>query len=191
MMGRKFLPRGAAALALAAAAVALLAGCGSDSEGDLREWMAELRATTRPRALKVTEPTQFLPQDYEGADGVDPFNPQKLTQALRRDSEQSSANASLIAPELARRKEPLEAYPLDAMKMVGSLDKEGQPTALINVDKLLYQVKVGNHLGQNYGRIVAITETEVRLREIVQDPGGDWVERTTTLELQEGSGEKK
>ena len=94
MMGRKFLPRGAAALALAAAAVALLAGCGSDSEGDLREWMAELRATTRPRALKVTEPTQFLPQDYEGADGVDPFNPQKLTQALRRDSEQSSANAS-------------------------------------------------------------------------------------------------
>ena len=75
--------------------------------------------------------------------------------------------------------------------MVGSLNKEGQPTALINVDKLLYQVKVGNHLGQNYGRIVAITETEVRLREIVQDPGGDWVERTTTLELQEGSGEKK
>jgi len=153
--------------------------------------MADLRATTKPRVTPLSEPKQFVPQDYVAQAGVDPFNPQKLTQALRRESAQTSANASLIAPEMARRKEPLEAYPLDAMKMVGSLNKSGSPTALISVDKLLYQVRVGNYLGQNYGKIMAITETNVQLREIVQDSSGDWVERMATLELQEGSGEKK
>jgi len=169
----------------------VVSGCVGDGQDELREWMANLRATTKPRAMQITEPKQFVPSDYVAATGVDPFNAQKLTQALRRESSQSSANASLIAPEMARRKEPLEAYPLDAIKMVGSLNKEGLPTALISVDKLLYQVRVGNHLGQNYGKIMAITETTIELREIVQDPSGDWVERMAKLELQEGSGEKK
>lgn len=173
------------------AALLALGGCGSDGQDELRAWMAQLRATTKPRALQITEPKQFVPTDYQADSGADPFNPQKLTQALRRDAGQSAANLALIAPEMARRREPLEAYPLDAMRMVGSLNKEGMPTALISVDKLLYQVRVGDHLGQNYGKIVAIKETEVQLREIVQDAAGDWVERMTRLELQEGSGEKK
>ena len=166
------------------AAIAL-GGCAGDGQEELREWMAQLRATTKPRAMQITEPKQFVPSDYVAASGVDPFNPQKLTQALRRESSQSATNASLIAPEMARRKEPLEAYPLDAMKMVGSLNKEGMPTALISVDKLLYQVKPGNYLGQNYGKIVKVGEAEVVLREIVQDAAGEWIERTATLQLQE------
>jgi type IV pilus assembly protein PilP len=92
----------------------------------------------------------------------------------------------LIAPELARRKEPLEAFPLDSMAMVGSLDKAGVATALLKVDSLIYQVKVGNYLGQNYGKVVKITETAIQLREIVQDATGDWTERMTMLDLQEG-----
>jgi len=168
-----------------------LGGCGSDGQDELRAWMAQLRATTKPRALQITEPKQFVPTDYPANSGADPFSPQKLTQALRRDSGQSAANMALIAPEMARRREPLEAYPLDSMRMVGSLNKEGIPTALISVDKLLYQVRVGDHLGQNYGKVMAINETGVQLREIVQDATGDWVERTTKLDLQEGSGEKK
>ena len=71
--------------------------------------------------------------------------------------------------------------------MVGSLIKLGQPVALVRVDNLLYQVRVGNYLGQNYGRITKISETEVALREIVQDAAGEWIERTATLQLQEGS----
>src|SRR6202008_810544 len=106
---------------------------------------------------------------YTQEGSTEPFSNLKLAQALKRDSAQASANASLVAPELARRKEPLEAYPLDAMKMVGSLIKEGQPVALLKVDNLLYQVKPGNYLGQNYGKIVKVSETEVTLREIVQD----------------------
>jgi type IV pilus assembly protein PilP len=92
---------------------------------------------------------------------------------------------SLLASELNRRKEPLEAYPVDSMSMVGSVNKQGQPVALLRVETLLYQVKLGDHLGQNYGKIVKISETDVVLREIVQDAAGEWIERTSTLQLQE------
>lgn len=163
-----------------------LFGCGSSGEDDLRQWMSELRATTKPRVTPLTEPKQFLPQSYTADPGVEPFNSLKLTQALRRDSTQLASNAALIAPEMARRKEPLEAYPLDVMAMVGSLDKRGAPTALLKVDNLLYQVRVGNYIGQNYGKITRINESSIQLREIVQDATGDWIERTATLDLQEG-----
>ena len=125
-----------------------------------------------------------MPDATEGE--IEPFDKLKLLQALRRDSAQVAGNAGLVAPELARRKEPLESFTLDTMAMVGSLDKVGKPTALLRVDNLLYQVQVGHYLGQNYGRITAITETAIQLREIVQDASGDWVERATSLELQEG-----
>lgn len=167
-------------------AIAFLCGCGPSGEDELRSWMEELRATTRSRVTPLTEPKQFIPQNYLVESGVDPYNIAKLTQALRRDSAQSVTNASLVAPEMARRKQPLEAYPLDTMAMVGSLNKTGTPTALLSVDKLLYQVRVGDYLGQNYGKIVKITETGIQLREIVQDATGDWIERMTALDLQEG-----
>jgi type IV pilus assembly protein PilP len=92
-----------------------------------------------------------------------------------------------MAPELARRKEALEGFPLDAVMMVGSLNKEGRPVALIKVDNLLYQVRPGTYLGQNYGRVMKISETEITLREIVQDAVGEWVERPSSLQLQERS----
>ncbi|MBS0292751.1 MAG: pilus assembly protein PilP [Proteobacteria bacterium] len=178
-------------LLLALVGLLILSGCGSSDEDELRHWMADLRATTKPRITPLKEPKQFLPEDYAGDKGMDPFNPIKLTQALRRESSETAANATLIAPEMARRKEPLEAYPLDAVKMVGSLNKTGVPTALVSVDKLLYQVRAGNYLGQNYGKIVGISETNMRIREIVQDSTGDWVERMTTLDLQEGNEVRK
>lgn len=162
-----------------------LLGCGSSGDDELRQWMSELRATTKPKVTPLTEPKQFLPQTYAMDSGVEPFNSIKLTQALRRESTQSASNAALIAPEMARRKEPLESYPLDVMAMVGSLDKKGAPTALLKVDNLLYQVRVGNYIGQNYGRITKITENSIQLREIVQDATGDWIERAVSLDLQE------
>jgi type IV pilus assembly protein PilP len=71
------------------------------------------------------------------------------------------------------------------MSMVGSVNKQGKPFALLRVDNLLYQVKVGDYLGQNYGRITKIDETEIAMREIVQDAAGEWIERPATLQLQE------
>lgn len=164
----------------------LLSGCGPTGEDELRVWMAEQRANTKPTVQPLTEPKKFIPEPY-AQDGVaDPFNQIKLTQALRRDSNQAASNAVLIAPEMARRKESLEAFPLDSIVMVGSLNKSDSPTALVKIDNLIYQVKVGNYLGQNYGKIVRITESSIQLREIVQDATGDWVERTALLDLQEG-----
>ena len=71
------------------------------------------------------------------------------------------------------------------MAMVGSVMRNGRPYALLKVDNLLYQVKLGDYLGQNYGQITRITETELALREIVQDAAGEWIERSSALQLQE------
>lgn len=166
--------------------VLLLQGCFTSGEDELRQWMVELRANTRPHVAPLKEPKQFKPETYALDGLLEPFNAVRLTQALRKDSMKASASAALVAPEMNRRKEPLEAYPLDAMVMVGSLNKSGLPTALLKIDNLLYQVRVGGYLGQSYGRITSITENAIVLREIVQDATGDWVERQTTLDLQEG-----
>jgi len=169
------------------AATALSACEGSDSE-EIQKWMAEQRANTKPKITPIPEPKQFQPEAYDQEAQVEPFSNQKLAMALRRDTQQqSTASAALLEPELNRRKEPLEAYPLDAMAMVGSLIKQGQPVALIRVDKLLYQVRPGNYLGQNYGKITKVGESEVVLRELVQDAAGEWIERVATLQLQEKS----
>jgi type IV pilus assembly protein PilP len=179
MMARTFL--------LVSMAVVVLAGCVGSDQDELQQWMTDQRNQTKPRIEPISEPTKFVPQAYNQEAAVDPFSNQKLTIALKRDSNQATANAALIAPELARRREALEAFPLDAISMVGSLNKEGKPVALVKVDNLLYQVRSGNYLGQNYGRITKISETEVSLREIVQDASGEWIERTASLQLQEGS----
>ena len=162
-----------------------LSACDSDQE-DLQRWMAEQRAQVKPSVPRITEPKKFTPQTYTEASSFEPFNMLKLTQALRRESNQPSTS-ELIAPELARRKEPLEAFPLDSMAMVGSMNRNGQPVALLRVDKLLYKVRVGEYLGLNYGRITRINETEIALREIVQDAAGEWIERVATLQLQESA----
>lgn len=175
-----------ALIVLLTTAVAGLAGCGSSGQEELQQWMTDQRNATKPSVKPLSAPSKFSPETYTQDGSIEPFSIQKLTQALKRDSNQVTANAALIAPELSRRKEPLEASPLDAIVMVGSLIKVGQPVALVRVDNLVYQVKPGNYLGQNYGRITKVTETSVALREIVQDAAGEWIERAATLQLLEG-----
>ena len=175
-------------LLLVLTAAAALSACEGSEHEEINRWMAEQRAVTKPQVQPIPEPKKFTPQDYTQETGVEPFSQVKLTQALKRDAQQAgSASAALLAPELNRRKEPLEAYPLDSMVMVGSLMKTGHPVALIKVDNLLYQVKPGNYLGQNYGRITKVGESEVVLRELVQDAAGEWIERNASLQLQEKS----
>ncbi len=165
----------------------LLAGCADSDVDELQQWMVEQRAQTKPRITPIPEPKRFTPQGYVQDTGVEPFSLQRLTQALRQESAGANANAALVAPELSRRKEPLESVPLDSVKMVGSLNKAGQLVALVKVDNLLYQVRLGNYLGQNFGRITKVSETEIVLREIVQDAAGEWIERPAALQLQERS----
>ena len=174
-------------LTVAFSSAVLLSACGSSDQEEMQAWMSEQRAQTKPSVQPIPEPKKFTPQAYTQEAATDPFSNLKLTQALKRESAQSTSNAALVAPELSRRKEPLESFPLDSMKMVGSLMKEGLPVALVRVDNLLYQVRLGNYLGQNYGKILKVGETEVVLREIVQDAAGEWIERAATLQLQERS----
>jgi type IV pilus assembly protein PilP len=164
-----------------------LIGCAGSSGDELREWMAQQKSQTFPKVVPLAEPKQFKPETYSETTEFDPYSIKKLTLALKKDAAQASSNAALLEPELARRKEPLEEFPLDTIALVGSMVRDGKPVALVTVGKLLYQVRQGDHLGQNYGRITKIVETEVTLREIVQDAAGEWIERTASLQLQERS----
>lgn len=163
----------------------LLGGCSSASDDELQQWMVQQKNQTFPKVKPISEPKQFKPEGYNQVTEFDPFSNKKLAMALKKDGAQAALNGALLAPELARRKEPLEEYPLDAIALVGSMQRAGQPVALVTVGKLLYQVRPGEHLGQNYGRVTKITETELTLREIVQDATGEWVERMASLQLQE------
>jgi type IV pilus assembly protein PilP len=159
----------------------VLAGCSARQE-ELRGWMDQQRREVKPNVTPLAAPKKFDPEPYSSAQAVDPFSSQKLSVAIKQEARQTN---SLFSAELNRRKEPLEAYPLDSMSMVGSVARGGQPFALLRVDSLLYQVKVGDYLGQNYGRVTRIAETEVTLREVVQDAAGEWIERPASLQLQE------
>ncbi len=163
----------------------MLGACSSASDDELHQWMTQQKNQTFPKVAPISEPKQFKPENYSQVTEFDPFSNKKLTMALKKDDVRSSLGGALLAPELARRKEPLEEFPLDTITLVGSLLRGGQPVALVTVGRLLYQVRPGEYLGQNYGRITKITETELTLREIVQDASGEWVERMASLQLQE------
>ncbi len=162
-------------------AAALLAGC-TPGQDELQAWMDQQRREVQPTVQPIAAPKRFDPQPYSAANGIDPFSTQKLTVAIKQEARQPN---SILAAEINRRREPLEAFPLDAMTMVGSLVRTGRAFALLRVDNLLYQVKAGDYLGQNYGKITRVTETSVTLREIVQDAAGEWIERPSSLQLQE------
>lgn len=166
------------------AAVVFMAGCSTSEDEELTQWMTDQRNSLTPVTQTVTEPKKFEPETYSSNDKLEPFSVQKLTMGMRSDSSNLVMNTSLISPELARRKEYLESFPLDTMSLVGSLLRDGKKVALVRVDKMLYQVKAGAYLGQNFGKVLSVSEGELVLREIVQDSSGEWTERKVTLLLQ-------
>lgn len=181
------LSRLAGARRLLLAGCCALAACGDSGPNDITTWMAEQGATLKPRVAAIEEPKVFLPEPYVRAALPDPFDITKLTGGSLGGGGRSDASSALLDAELQRRKEPLEAFPLDSAKMVGVLQRGSTTVALIKIDALLYQLAKGAYLGQNYGKVVSIVENSITLREIVQDGAGEWIERNTTLELQEGT----
>lgn len=172
--------RAAAGLALACSV--LLGGCASDQD-ELRGWMDNVRATTQPIRETIAEPTRFEPFRYDNLALVDPFSSAKMQAAYDRLIQRAKGG---LSPDLNRRREPLESYPLEQIQMVGHLSSGSQNYALLQADTLIYQAKVGSYAGQNFGLITRVSESEVKLKELVQDAAGDWVERETALQLQEG-----
>ena len=165
---------------------ALIAGCSISGDSEIQAWMADMRQGMKPTTQPVPEPKEFLPYVYESRGAVDPFDPQKILMAVAR-QQQARASASSIKPDLDRRREVLEGYPLDQVRMVGHMRQAGASVALLETNGVTHMVRVGNYVGQNFGLITRIAETEVQLKEIVQDAAGEWVERPARLELQEAS----
>ena len=158
-----------------------LFGCGDGGIQSVSEWMKEVRQQTRVSIKPLSEPKKFTPFAYDAKGREDPYSPNKLAVALAK----SKKDTGSIRPDLDRRREALESYPLDNLRMVGTLEKPGLTYALLQADKSVFQVKVGNYIGQNLGMVTKITDAEVELKEIIQDASGEWVEREAKLELQE------
>ena len=167
-------------LMMMAAALAL-SGCAND-QSELRAWMEQVRASTPPVQERIEEPKRFEPFRYDNVAQVDPFSLEKMAVVL----ESSHKPGGGLKPDLNRRREVLESYPLDTIRMVGRLASGRQNHALLQVDRIVYQARVGNYAGQNFGVITRISDDEVLLRELVQDAAGDWVHRESKLQLQEG-----
>lgn len=166
---------------LIAVATLLLAACGGAEHEELRAWVKEQDNMPRPRIDPLPEVKPFEVFEYTAdKDGlVDPFRPRKIEAPKQ-------ATGGGIRPDLNRPREPLEAYPLENLRMVGTLARQKQTFALIKTpDSNLFRVRQGNYLGQNFGFITEINEAAVKLKEIVQDSAGDWVERVSTLQLQD------
>lgn len=162
--------------------VAALSGCGDGGTQEVSQWMDEVRRKTPVLVKKLPEPKQFTPFVYAASEELDPYDPMKMSVALDKLEESSPSS---IKPDLDRRREALESHPLDIIRMVGTLQKPGLNYALLQVDRAIFHVKVGNYIGQNFGKVTRITDTEVELMEVVRDASGEWVERAAKLELQE------
>jgi type IV pilus assembly protein PilP len=167
-------------LLIPVAAAALLAGCSSDL-AELQQFVKDSDKDLPRRIDPLPAVKPFEPFTYEGFDLPDPFKPRKLT------APKDSA-AGGVAPDLNRRKEPLESFPLEQLKMVGTLSQGDDIYALVRAEKTLYRVKKGNYMGQNFGLITDVSDSEIKLKEIVQDSAGDWAERQSVLPLLEEAG---
>jgi len=166
----------------------LLAGCGASDVREVQDWMAQVTKDTRVRVTPISAPTTFTAFAYTAQEAIDPFSPNKLLAELAKAAEKSD---NRFKPDTARSKELLENFPLDTFVMVGVIQKGGIHYALLQIDRAVYQVRLGQRIGQNYGRVTAVSEAAVTIKEVVQDAGGEWVERISRLELQESKEQKK
>lgn len=155
----------------------MLAGCGLGGKSDLEQFVADSGKDLQGKVEPLPKVTPYEPFEYKAFDLPDPFKPRKLS---------PKGSGSGLQPDLTRPKEPLEAFSLETLKMVGVMEKKGQINAVIKTpDNAIYHIHKGNYVGQNFGLVVGISDSAVKLKEIVQDSAGDWTERDSTLTLQE------
>jgi type IV pilus assembly protein PilP len=167
----------------AACLLAMLSGCiDVGGEGELRAWMEQERRNMRPFVQPLPIPTKFEPFIYQQQSQIDPFDVKKLDIVLQKLAAVSDKGKQ---PDIDRRRDPMEAFPLDTISMVGTILQSGKRIALVRVSSTVYQVRKGEYIGQNFGRITDINETEININETIQDAAGVWVERSASLQLQE------
>lgn len=168
-------------LTISLLASALLYGCNSGNVKDLQSYVDEVKSQ---QSSKIEPLPEFAPYDtylYSASNERDPFTPPSGAQPNDIVAK-SSANG--LKPDFNRPREPLESEPLDSLRMVGILDKAGASYALVrSSDSTIHRVRLGNYIGQNYGKITQVTESEIEVREIIPDGLGGWMERQAFLAL--------
>jgi type IV pilus assembly protein PilP len=167
-------------IAVVLPAMALMLGACSSELDELKAFVKESEKGLPRKIDPLPAVKPFEPFAYEGFDLPDPFKPRKLAS--------KEGGGGGLAPDLNRRKEPLEAFPLEQLKMVGTLSQGTDTYAIVRAEKTLYRVRRGNYMGQNFGLITDVTDGEIKLKEIVQDSAGDWAERQSVLPLLEEAG---
>lgn len=161
---------GLSAVALAVA----LAGCGEGAYQDLEQFVKQSGQGLRGKVEPLPEVKPYEAFTYTALDQPDPFKPRKLAAKF----------AGSPLPDPNRRREALEEFPLDNLRMVGTLERKGTMFALIrSPDNNLVQVKPGDYIGQNFGRVTTVAEGEVKVKELMQEASGAWVEREASLSL--------
>ncbi|MCE9664185.1 pilus assembly protein PilP [Halomonas sp. M5N1S17] len=156
-----------------------LAGCADPQLSSLDRELATIRANPgTPASLELPQVPSYEATPYEQGDRRSPFRPQLP------EPETAPAGEAGLAPDADRSREPLEAYSLEELELVGVLAMGGQSNALIKApDGEVHRLQIGRHMGRDHGRIVSITGSSVQLVELVPTGGGGWVERNTRLAL--------
>lgn len=158
----------------------LLAGCSSDGLDDLREFVKTAHADRKPKIEPLPDIKPYEAFAYAATDLMNPFSPANLR------PQSVAGRAGGPRPDMNRRKEPLEDYPLDGLKMVGTLSRAKQSWGIVQTaDGAVYRVQRGNYVGQNFGRITRVTDEKIELVELIQGALGEWVEREAGLAIQE------
>ena len=170
-------------LSLLAALVGGLSGCG-EGLGDLQQFVQQIRSKPPGRIEPIPEFTPYQNFEYTSHDLRDPF---RMVDFRRPDElpDEVAALGSGIRPDLDRVREPLEDFPLDTLRLKGSIDdKDGIKGGLIFApDNTIHRVIEGNYMGQNHGRIISVSDQAIELTEIVPDGLGNYIERSSTVAL--------
>ncbi|MDH5408992.1 MAG: pilus assembly protein PilP [Gammaproteobacteria bacterium] len=157
--------------------ILILSACSSGRYGDLDSYIEEVKASQKGRIDPLPEIKPYETFVYKPEEVRDPFVPHV--------EEVASIDTSL-RPNMNRKREPLEQYPLDTLIFVGHLEKSGARWGLVaSPDSAVYRVQVGNYIGKNYGKIISITETNIKLVEIIPSGTGGWIDREASLALSE------
>jgi type IV pilus assembly protein PilP len=160
-----------------------LAACGADEHGDLKQELNQLTKDFRGRVEPLPQVKPYEPVPYTAEGQTDPFRPERIDVAQQRIN--PTASSTRIDKERDRPKEPLEAFPLESIQMLGTITQANEVFALVKAGPNLYRVKKGNYMGQNFGVVTGIDESQISLKELIQDSGGEWVERNSALQLVE------
>jgi type IV pilus assembly protein PilP len=159
----------------------LLSACGG-SMADLEQYINETKQSHHGTVEPLPEFPEYNMFTYDADDARDPFRPQiDVSGGLA-----STGNYSGPRPEATRRREALEGYPVDALKMVGLLQQKKQIWGLVrDPDGTIHRVQPGNYAGQNHGKIIQVSETKIHIVELVPDGLSGWVNREAQLAMAE------